>query len=108
MSFELVAGLKADQIDLVSDRLRAVLGADYERRASEYRGEYNRFPCPEWLVVKYNFVPYEDEWDEPESKQFAVLVSVAETDRPQFFRDIIDKLGMEAQIIRCREWNAAT
>jgi hypothetical protein len=108
MTFEFVAGVKADSIDSVADRLKSLVGSGYERHDSLYLGEYNRFLCPEPLIVKYNFGKFEGECDEPDFEHLPVLISAAETERPEFFQDVIEKLGLEAEIVRCVEWKAAT
>lgn len=98
--FEIVAGVRANGIDEVSEGLKAFLGSECDKHDSLYLGEYNQFHCPEALVVKYNLVESEGEWDEPEFQHLSVLISVNETERPQFFLDLIRRLEFRAEIIR--------
>jgi hypothetical protein len=108
MIFQVVAGVKAEDIDAVADSLAVLLGSSYERRSSLYFGEYNVFSCPETLVVKYNFVESEGEWDEPDYQHLHVLVRAGETERPEFFRSLVARLQLETEVVRYREWDAAT
>ncbi len=51
MSYEIVIGLKAEDIDEVADLLRLRTGTHFEKRDSLYRGEYNLFRAQDGLVV---------------------------------------------------------
>jgi hypothetical protein len=103
MNYEVVIGFKAEDIDAVSDRVRTHLGISFERRETHYLGEYNRFRVPEELLVKYNYVLSEQEWDEPEHREYEILLVIAKTDRPEYFQELSAQLGMETKVIRCRE-----
>lgn len=108
MIFEFVAGVNAEDIDAVSDKLSLLLGSPYERRSSLYLGEYNVFSCPESLIVKYNFVASEGEWDEPDYQHLHVLVRADETERPELFSKAVARLQLETAVVRYREWGSTT
>jgi len=104
MKYEFVAGLRSKGIDQTSESLKKFLNCTYEKRDSSYLGEYNIFSCPESVIVQYNYVEEEGEWNEPEFKSFHVLVIVGETERPDYFRSAVENLQINFEIIKCTQW----
>ena len=102
MTAELVLALSGSSIDAVAEALGFRCGQGYERHDSLYRGEYNLFHFPEPLVVKYNFVESEEEWDHPEFKQHNIVLVVESTDRPDYFRDLVNAAGISFTEVRCK------
>ena len=105
MNSELVIGIRAENIDTVAELLKGRVGDSYERRESSYLGEYNLFRAPESVMVKYNYVPPEKEWDEPNHKEYKVLLVVGKTDRPEYFQQLAKSLKPESLVIRCRDFS---
>lgn len=104
MRHEVTLGVKAERVDLVTRAVREVTGWEFEPHESSYLGEYDLFHAPEDVMVKYNFVEEEGEWDFPDHRHFTVLIVIGQTDRPEFFRQLATKLGLQAEVISDKPW----
>ncbi|HEY9403856.1 MAG TPA: hypothetical protein VIQ24_14415 [Pyrinomonadaceae bacterium] len=92
-------GLKAPSIEIVSEALRHETSLSPARRDSSYLGEYDLFRMPEEARVRYNFVGEQGEWMHPAHQEYAVILEVESTERPDFFWELAVKLGFENKII---------
>ena len=104
MRQEIVIGVDAENIEDVTRAICDITGWEYEGHDSSYLGEYDLFSTPEKVMVKYNCIDAENEWDFPDHSQFAVLVVVEATVQPEFFHRLAAKLGFQAKIIKEKSW----
>jgi hypothetical protein len=101
---EVTIGVAAENIEAVTRAIRDLTGWSSEAHDSSYLGEYDLFHTPDKVMVKYNFVDAEDEWDFPDHQHFAVLIVIGETSQPEFFHQLAAKLGLKAEVIRDKSW----
>ena len=100
MKTELVIGIEARNISEVSDAIHKVTGIAYEPHESSYLGEYDLFNIQDGLKVKYNYVESEDEWDEPNFKEFSVLVVAECVEHPATIEATVTSLHFKTIVIR--------
>ena len=84
MPYSIVIALKAGSIEAVSALLEHSTGVTGDPHESLYLGEYDIFLLPEKVIVKYNYVWSEDEWEFPEYKDYEVLLVAYKTERPEY------------------------
>ena len=104
MPVGIIIGLKASSIEVVSDALRQETGVSPELRDSFYVGEYDLFRMPEEVRVSPNFVASMDEWTYPAHQDYVVLLSIEDTERPDFFRALVSNLKFENTVIEEKSW----
>lgn len=104
MPYHIAYAVNADSIDTVSSAIEASTQFVREGHESSYLGVYDLFRIPEDLMVKYNFVEEEDEWDYPEHKDRDVLVIAQQTDRPDHIADLVVGLDIDAVLVERKEW----
>ncbi len=104
MKYHFLAGVDAEDIDVVADIISKRLGS-YEKHDSLYLGIYNLFRCPEKFEVKPDYVEGMDDWDEPSFKNLKILLRAQATERPSFFQKNLEELNLAITVIRCEEWS---
>ena len=102
MPFHFTAGIKATELEPVAAQIGRLTSSISESRDSSYLGPYELFHLPESVVVKFNFVVEQEEWDYPQHKNYGVLVVAGNTERPEFFRRLIEQLGFQSKVIKER------
>ena len=104
MSYHVTIGIKYDKIAPVSDTVEQLTGTTREGHESLYLGQYDLFLLPEKMMIKYNFVWGEDEWDYSEYKAFPVLLVVESTERPDYIVSLAEQTGFENKVIERKPW----
>jgi len=104
MPYHIAYAVNADSIDTVSSAIEASTQSARKGHESSYLGVYDVFRMPEDLIVKYNFVEEEDEWDYPAHKDRGVLVIAQQTDRPDHIANLVMGLGVDAVLVERKKW----
>lgn len=104
MQYHIAIAVQAETIKPVSERLAMATNASTEGHESSYLGVYDLFRIPEVVMVKYNFVEDENEWDYPELKDHNVLVVAEDTERPDFIESLVSGLGIPCTVAEKRKW----
>ncbi|TVQ04624.1 MAG: hypothetical protein EA381_00245 [Planctomycetaceae bacterium] len=104
MPYHIAIAVQAETIEPISRCLVIATSASPEGHESSYLGVYDLFRLPEKLIVKYNFVEDENEWDYPGLKDYNVLVVAEETDRPDFIESLVSGLGILSTVAEKTKW----
>ena len=100
-----VYGVSSDSLDGARDLVEAAVGRKFVAHESDYRGGayYRADGCEneEEMILQRNHDPFEDEWAEPEWKDFQNILYVSLTLPPQ---EIEKSLAGVGRLLRRREF----
>ena len=99
---QLVMGVGAEDPIDVARSLRSSTRVPFEERESEYEGDRCHFRFPELLIVTHNLVETTHDWNEPDWRQWAVLIYV-NSNRAEHFEQLVKSLPYDSVVIRRRE-----
>ena len=99
MTVDLTIGFKTENISAVTKAITRATGFKPELHDSLYVGEYDLFRMPEDLRVRYNFVDGTGDWGVEGFKEFPVLMTVDETERPEYFEALARDTGLATVVI---------
>lgn len=99
MPYHIAYAVKAVSIDTISDAIEASTQFERQDHECSYLGVYDLFRRPENLMVKYNLVKEEDEWDYPAHMDRNVLVIAEQTDRPDHIANLMVEFAVDAVFV---------
>lgn len=101
-------GFSSSNINHVAAILSHALSIEWALHESTFKGEYYRFGMPneEEFILQYNFDERENEkeWNEPEFKQYSIILYVNDTRRSEEIKKlVVVAMGDDAVRLRSEE-----
>jgi hypothetical protein len=104
MPYNIVYAVEADSIEAVSEAIESATNFVRESHDSSYLGVYDLFRIPEDLIIKYNYVNEQNDWDYPAYKGRNILIVMQKTDRPDHISALVARLGIDAVLVEQEEF----